>query len=126
MAAADRRCIVTMPDGGVERGQQCAAQAEQPVPTTSAPVIEYFRAVEPVECIEDASGTSIEVEWSTRFVNSVTFFVDDIRTSSESRRKGRKQVPFLCDGRPHPVLIQAVGPVPPLATASFTASVEAR
>jgi hypothetical protein len=125
MAAADRRCIVTMPDGSVERGEQCAAQAEQPTATASAPVIEYFRAVEPVECIEDASGTSIEVEWSTRFVNSVTFFVDDIRTSSESRRKGRKQLPFLCDGQPHPLLLQAVGPVPPLATASFTASVEA-
>jgi len=124
MAAADRRCIVTMPDGGVERGERCSVPVEEQLPVTSAPSIEYFRAVEPVECIEDASGTSIEVEWSTRFVNSVTFFVDGIRTSSESKRKGRKQLPFLCDGAPHPLLLQAVGPVPPLATSTFSLAVE--
>lgn len=125
MAAADRRCLVTMPNGSMEVGVKCEGTGEPELPTANPPVIEYFRAVEPVECIEDAAGTSIEVEWSTRHINSVTFFVDDIRTSSESRRKGRKQIPFQCDGQPHPLLLQAVGPVPPLATASFTAAVDA-
>jgi hypothetical protein len=104
----------------VERGLKCTPATETTLPQARPPVIEYFRPVPPATCIQDAAGTSIEVEWSARFVTSVTFFVDGIRTSSESRRKGSKQLPFTCDGKPHPVQVQVVGPVPPLATSTFS------
>jgi hypothetical protein len=115
-----RRCNVTLPNGSIDEGE-C-------VPTTATtraelrpPVIQYFRAARPARCIEDVAGTTIAVEWSARFITSVTFFVDGIRVSGESTRKGTKQLPFTCDGKPHPVLMQAIG-LPPLATASFTAA----
>jgi hypothetical protein len=125
MTAPDNRCITTMPDGRVESGASCLAGTVTTLPQTSPPVIEYFRATEPVRCIEDVAGTSIDVEWSTRYITSVTFFVDGIRTISSPKRKGIAQVPFTCDGKPHPVLLQAVGPMPPLATASITATAPA-
>lgn len=123
------RCEMTLPDGKVDLstcpGEQSGTTTTLiPQRFSGPPAIEYFRATKPVQCRNDAAGAGIEVEWSMKNVLGLTFFVDDIRTVGSKAARGRTRVPFVCDGRPHTVAVQAYGLVPPAVNASFSLTLD--
>lgn len=134
-----QRCQVTEPDGAYTTGEVLDPEG-RPVPCSGGPTgtaptpgstatsgparVEYFRQAKPDRCINDVSGTGIEISWSVVNASSVTFFVDGIRIQQSPKRKGTLRVPFVCDGETHIVGLQAFGASGPAAEASFTAAHE--
>lgn len=122
-------CNTTRPDGALvegacERGPSPVTPSSTGKAVTGPPTIEYFRLVPPGTCVNDAEGIGIDVEWSTRNATGLTFAVDGLRIDSANKARGSKHLPFICDGKPHTVTMEALGPLPPLATATFTKSLE--
>ncbi len=118
------RCNVIEPDGSLTVGF-CAGADAAPVedaPSTEPPTIEYFRPARPERCVNDASGTGIDIEWLIRDANTLTFYVDGIRIEASSKRRGTKRVPFECDGRNHIVSVRAFGVNATSEGADFTIS----
>ncbi|MGZ4754153.1 MAG: pentapeptide repeat-containing protein [Acidimicrobiia bacterium] len=122
-------CNVTQPDGSLVPGDCPTNPSATLVPTgpapTSAPAIAYFRLEPPGKCLNDAAGTGVDVQWSTTNTTAISFAVDGIRIDGDSKARGTTRLPFVCDGKPHVVAMQAFGPVQPIATATITASLEA-
>jgi Pentapeptide repeats (8 copies) len=119
-------CNVIQPDGGLAAGV-CPSGSGSVITTPPAPKgppsIQYFRATPPARCLNDASGAGIEVEWSTRNVTGLVFSVDGIRIPGGATKPTASQrLPFLCDGKPHTVTMQAFGAGTQNTTASFTVS----
>jgi len=125
--AALKRCAVIEPDGRFDPGsgfcQQITSATTNP-PTQSSPTLEYFRAAKPAVCLNDVSGTGIEVTWKATGVLGITFFVDGVRVGGSKKTKGTTRIPFVCDGKPHTVGVQAYGAVPPSLSESFTLALE--
>jgi hypothetical protein len=127
-------CYVTEPDGALNNGSLVNAQGLRSpcAPTTatttagspsSGPArIEYFRLQAPRECVNDVAGDGVDVEWSAPNASTLAIFVDGLQVASDTRPKGAIRVPFVCNGGPHTVSLQAFGAQPPAATSSFTAS----
>jgi Pentapeptide repeats (8 copies) len=119
-------CNTIEPDGSLKVGA-CPPSPASSTPTTRSavtgpPVIEYFRPKPPARCVNDALGTGIEVEWSTRNATGLTFSVDGIRIDSSSKVRGSRRLPFVCNDKPHIATLLALGPVGPPATVSFAES----
>lgn len=128
MTAADKQCGVIDPDGRFVEGEACKETFTAPTtqPGSSAPTrLEYFRAVEPAVCLNDLSGTGIEVEWKTANALGTTFLVDGIRVGGSKKARGRARLPFVCDGAPHEVEMQAFGAQSPLISKSFSLELSA-
>ncbi len=118
-------CNVTQPDGALVSGDcpDSTGGSIIPVvkPPTGPPVITFFRPAAPVRCLNDASGPGIEVEWSAQNVTALSFEVNGIRIDGGSvSATGTQRLPFICDNKPHPVVMQAFGSAARVATASFT------
>lgn len=136
--AGAQRCQVTEPDGSFTIGSVLDAEG-RPVPcvggaaattttlgarSTGAPRVEYFRLAKPERCITDVAGTGVDIEWWVPNAMSMTFYVDGIRIESATRAKGTKRVPFVCNGEPHIVAVQAFGASEPNAGSTFIATLE--
>jgi hypothetical protein len=131
-----QRCNVVEPDGGLTVGAVIGADgvpascgAGTTVTTilggaksVGAPTIEYFRMTKPAKCLNDTSGTGIEVEWSAPNVNTLTFLVDGVRIETATTARGTKRLPFECDRKRHVVEVQAFGATRPSASSAFSAS----
>ena len=122
-------CNVTQPDGALVPGDCPVSPGGSIVPAVKAPtgppVVRYFRPERPVRCLNDASGTGIEVEWSTQNVSAVSFAVSNVRIDGGSvQATGSQRLPFICDGKPHPVAMQGFGSQSRIATASFTVALQ--
>jgi hypothetical protein len=119
-------CNVTQPDGGFDAGQCPTGGTGSLVPApkpTGPPSVEYFRLQAPGKCLNDASGTGIEVEWSVKNVSAITFMVGGIRIDGGTVKElGSSRLPFVCDGKPHVVAMTAYGTQAQLVNESFTAS----
>jgi uncharacterized protein YjbI with pentapeptide repeats len=134
-----QRCQVTEPDGKYTSGEVLDPEG-RPVPCTGGPTgtapapgatstsapatVEYFRQANPKRCINDISGTGIDITWSVKNATSINLFVDGIRIQSSTKPKATMRVPFFCDGEIHIVGLQASGSTGPRAEASFTAAHE--
>jgi hypothetical protein len=136
-----QRCNTVEPDGSYTVGElrddqgrltPCGGAGAAATPTTPTrpssgpPRVEYFRQAEPTRCITDVAGTGIDVEWSIPNANTMTFYVDGIRIETSSRRKGEVRLPFVCNGEPHIVSVQAFGAADPPANAAFSATLDER
>lgn len=122
-------CNVTQPDGALVVGDCPAASNGSILPTTKKPTgppaVQYFRLQPPGRCLNDASGTGIEVEWSVQNVTAITFSVNGTRIDGGSVQPiGTARLPFFCDGKPHVVAMQAFGTQSRIASSSFTASLQ--
>jgi hypothetical protein len=115
-------CNTVLPDGTVT-DCQFLRQTKQSKPDPP-PSILLARAHRPVQCIVDGIGDGIEVDFRTKYAQSIVFSVDDIRASDSNFGEGIKRIPFTCDGHPHKVTVQAFGRTAPPASRSFTVSVE--
>jgi uncharacterized protein YjbI with pentapeptide repeats len=121
-------CNVTQPDGGFDAGEcPTGAAAGSLVPAapkpTGPPSVQYFRLEPPGKCLNDASGTGIEVEWSVKNVSAITFTVGGIRIDGGTVKEvGDTRLPFICDNKPHVVAMTAFGTSGRLVNSSFTAS----
>lgn len=122
-------CNVTQPNGGVVEGD-CPSSGGGLEETTTGtqptgpPVIVSLELSPPRRCLDDAAGQGIEVDYVTRNTTSVTFSVDDIRIDGESKARGTKRLPFICDGKAHTVTMRAFGTFEPIAIMSFTTTLE--
>jgi Pentapeptide repeats (8 copies) len=117
-----RLCKTVLPDGGVSACKVLDVHVQ--VDQTPASIVK-FAAAPPVVCIDDFVGDGIMVDWRIAHAQSAVFLVDDIQASSAQGTKGRQRIPFLCDGAPHTVTIQALGEVSPVASRTFTVSLDA-
>lgn len=121
-------CNVTQPDGGFDAGQcPVGAGAGSLLPAnkkpTGPPSVQYFRLQPPGKCLNDASGTGIEVEWSAKNVSAMTFTVSGIRIDGGVVKEvGNTRLPFTCDNKPHVVAMTAYGTQGRLVNSSFTAT----
>lgn len=124
-------CNVTQPNGALVEGDcpstsnglLVAPTGKQP---TAAPVIDSFKLAPPARCLNDAAGQGIDVDYITRNVTSLTFSVDSVRIEGATKARGTQRLPFICNGKPHTVTLQAFGPVQPTtATMSFTTALGA-
>ncbi len=118
-------CNVTEPDGALVAGDCPDSTGGSVIPVVKPPpgppVITFFRPVAPTRCLNDASGPGIEVEWSARNVTAISFQVSGIRIDGGTvKATGTQRLPFICDGKPHPVTMQAFGSQTRVANASFT------
>jgi Pentapeptide repeats (8 copies) len=130
------RCNVVEPDGSITAGSlagpngtrvPCGGPTVTTLPgpkSSGAPTITYFRMVKPAKCVNDTSGTGIDVEWLAPNANSLTFFVDGVRIETAAKPRGTKRLPFECDRKEHIVSLQAFGVAPPDATSAFTATLK--
>lgn len=121
-------CNVTQPDGALVEGA-CPGGTGSAVPTpakpTGPPSIQYFRVEAPARCVNDASGTGIEVEWAAQNVTGLAFTVDGIRIPGGlTQAKGSQRLPFVCDGKPHTVTMQVFGTGVQNTMSSFTVSLQ--
>jgi hypothetical protein len=117
-------CNVTQPDGALVAGDCPDSTGGSIIPVAKAPtgppVITFFRPEAPARCLNDASGPGIEVEWSAQNVTALSFAVNGIRIDGGAvNATGTQRLPFICDGKPHPVEMQAFGSQSRVATASF-------
>ncbi len=117
-----RLCKTVLPGGAVSACKVLDVHVQ--VDQTPASIVK-FAAVPPVACIDDFVGDGIIVDWRIAHAQSAVFLVDDIQASSAQGTKGRQRIPFPCDGSPHTVTIQALGEVPPVASDTFTLSLDA-
>jgi len=111
-------CLQLRPDWGLD-SKGCGPDAV-PIPTTRAP-----RATGPPEivtfelrsrrCLNDAAGTAVEVRYRVRRTRVVVFRVDGVQALTLRRTHDLVRVPFLCDGTPRTLAIEAYGAVPPPA-----------
>jgi hypothetical protein len=119
-------CDVIQPDGGLAAGlcpSGSGSVTGTPATPKGPPSIQYFRLSRPARCINDASGVGIEVEWATQNVTSIAFAVDSIRIPGGATKPVSSQrLPFVCDGKPHTVSMQAFGAGTQNTTASITVS----
>jgi hypothetical protein len=121
-------CAVTQPDGGYDAGR-CPAGADSgsllpaAKPPSGPPSVQHFRLQPPGRCLNDASGTGIEVEWSVKNVTAMTFTVSGIRIDGGAADDvGSMRLPFTCDDKPHVVAMTAFGSQGRLVNSSFTAT----
>jgi len=131
-----QRCNVVEPDGALTVGAIIGADGAlipcgggttvTTIPgaakSVGAPTIEYFRMTKPATCLNDASGTGIEVEWYAPNANTLTFLVDGVRIETATTTRGTKRLPFDCDRKKHVVELQAFGATRPSASSAFSAS----
>ena len=116
-----RLCKTILPEGTASGCK--VLDVPVPVDRTPASIVE-FAPVRPVACIDDFVGDGIMVEWKIAHSDSAVFLVDDIQATSAQGTGGSQRVPIACDGNEHTVTIQALGGVPPVATASFTVTLQ--
>ncbi len=121
-------CDITLPDGAFDPGGctnnavpgLLAPAVKKP---TGPPSVQYFRLQPPGKCLNDASGTGIEVEWSAKNVSAITFSVGGIRIDGGTAKEvGSTRLPFICDDEPHMVVMNAFGTQGRLVSSSFTTS----
>jgi uncharacterized protein YjbI with pentapeptide repeats len=121
-------CNTVQPDGAILDGDCKAGADDTPTTTgkspTGPPTIDYFRLEPPGRCVNDASGTGIDVEWSTRNATILSLSVDGVRIDGATEARSTQRLPFVCDGKPHTVLLEAFGTFPPTANKSFTAALQ--
>jgi hypothetical protein len=122
-------CNMTEPDGGREPGNCASAPNATPTTTPGTPVgppqIVSFAISPPGRCVNDSSGDGIEVDYQTRNTTSILFVVDGVRLDGPSKLSGMKRLPFLCDGKPHPVELWAYGaPGVPSVKKALTATLQ--
>lgn len=128
-------CFVIEPNGALTNGSIINAQGVKSAcsnttatttavgaPSTGPARIVYFRLEPPRECVNDVAGDGVDVEWNAPNTQTLAIFVDGLQVDSETKPRGSVRVPFVCDGTPHRVSMQAFGAQPPAATSSFTAS----
>lgn len=111
-------CLQLRPDWGLDT-EGCGAGADL-TPTTTRP-----RPTGPPEivtfelrsrrCLNDAAGTAVEVRYRVRRTRVVVFRVDGVQALTLRRDRDVARVPFLCDGVPRTLAIEAYGTVPPPA-----------
>jgi len=116
-------CNTVLPDGTVTDCKIITAGVK-PAKPDPAPSITVARARRPVRCIVDGIGDGLEIEYSVKYAQSVVFSVDDVRASVSNDDVGIQRIPFTCDGHPHRVKVEAFGKTAPVASRSFTVSVE--
>jgi hypothetical protein len=116
-------CNTVMPDGTVT-DCKLVTSAERPTKADPPPRVLTARARRPVRCIVDGIGDGLEIDYSVKYAQSVLFSVDGVRASVSNGQIGIQRIPFPCDGHPHRVQVQAFGRTPPVASRSFTVSVE--
>jgi Pentapeptide repeats (8 copies) len=128
-----QRCNVVEPDGAITLGGligpdgtlvPCGVTTAPTAPPAAPrpPSVAYFRLTKPARCLNDASGTGIEVEWSTPNANALTFLVDGVRIDAATKAHGTKRLPFNCDRKVHMVSVQAYGSAVAPATSAFAVS----
>ena len=115
ITAGMQRCNVTEPDGATRPARSSTPRAGRsrvpearpgPAdpgldPTVGPPKIEYFRLAKPERCMNDAAGTGIDVEWSTRTRRASTSPSTASGSTGPRSRRGPSGFPFGCDGKPH-------------------------
>ena len=116
-------CNTVMPDGTVTDCKILTA-GQKPGKPDPPPSITSARAHRPVRCIVDGIGDGIEVDYHVKNAQSVLFSVDGVRASVSNADDGIQRIPFTCDGHPHRVTVEAFGKTAPVASRSFTVSVE--
>jgi Pentapeptide repeats (8 copies) len=128
-----QRCNVVEPDGAFTEGAIIGADGV-PVPcgggttvttalgakSVGPPTIKYFRLTKPAKCLNDTSGTGIEVEWYAPNASTLTFLVDGVRIETATTARGTQRLPFECDRKKHIVSVQAFGATRPDASSAFT------
>lgn len=129
-----QRCNVVEPDGALTVGAIIGADGAV-IPcgggttvttilgaakSVGAPTIKYFRLTKPATCLNDTSGTGIEVEWSVPNAATLTFLVDGVRIETATTARGTQRLPFECDRKKHIVSVQAFGATQPAASSAFT------
>ncbi len=131
-----QRCNVVEPDGSITSGSvtgpdgvavPCGGPTVTTLPgpkSSGAPTITYFRMVKPGKCLNDASGTGIDVEWLAPNADSLTFLVDGVRIETASKPRGTKRLPFECNRQEHIVSLQAFGATPPAANSAFSVTLK--
>lgn len=106
-------CNVTAANGALE-GRDCAAipgatTTTTPNNVTGPPTIDELRVAPPGRCVNDIAGNGIRIEYVTRNTIGLSFSVDGIRVDGDVKRRGVRRLPFVCDGKPHEVRLQAFG-----------------
>ena len=126
------RCNVVETDGSITLGGLTGADGvfrgcgETTVTTVApvgvAPTIDYFRVAKPGKCLNDASGTGVDVEWKAPNSTNLTFLVDGVRIQTAATPRGIVRLPFECNNKNHIISLTAFGAVQPPATSAFTLS----
>jgi hypothetical protein len=114
-------CETFFPDGTVSDCKDLEQKGSSG--PTPRPAIVTFEPSRPFTCLDDAIGQGVEVNWKVRNSTTVAFLVDGVGATTATGTHGIQRIPAECDGAVHTFTIQAFGPVPPLATESFTRSV---
>ncbi len=109
-------CFQLRPDWGLDV-ENCGP-AGTPVPTTRAPRVRgpveilEFRVLSR-RCLNDAAGTAVEVRYRVRNARVVVFRLDGVQALTLRRSRDVARVPFICDGRPRTLTLEAYGQFPP-------------
>lgn len=123
-------CNITSPDGALDPGN-CASAPGTPTPSlpgtptpTGPAVIDVLKISPPGRCLNDSAGDGIEIDFVTRNATGVSFAVDGIRIDGVSKLRGTQRLPFVCDGKPHLVALQAFGANGQIATKSLSVALK--
>ncbi len=118
MRTGVRYCQTLLPDSTVSDCKELDVSGH--LGPLDPPTIVTFAPHEPLKCFDDGVGQGVEVDWSVRHADAVTFLVDGLRASSATGSGGVKRLPMPCDGKGRTVTILAFGATPPPAQSAFS------